>query len=82
MRVNRLPTAWMWAVDDIVHGLSIDLETRKRRWFANPGCLCDWDDAETSQTIAEYCARGVPGQIGEPLADVVAEIDRSVAALS
>jgi hypothetical protein len=72
----------MWAVDDIVYGLSIDLETRKLRWFVNAGCLCDWDDAETSQTIAEYRARGVPGQIADPPADVVAEMDRSVAALS
>lgn len=82
VNAHRLPTAWMWAVDAEVFGLSIDLETHTLRWFANAGCLCDWDDAETDQSIAQYRARGTPGRIGEPPPDVQAEIGRTLAALA
>lgn len=72
------PLAWMWGVEGEVYGLSIDEETRKLRWFANAGCLCDWDDSEVDQTPAQFLARGVPGQIAEPDMTTLAEIHQRV----
>lgn len=68
------PSAWMWAEDGNVYGLSIDLETRTLRWFANAGCLCDHDDSTVDQTPTDFLARGVPGAVAEPPDGVLAEI--------
>ena len=75
------PLAWMWSAAGEVYGLSVDEETHKLRWFANAGCLCDWDDSEVDQTPVQFLACGVPGQIAEPDADTLAEIVRQVSAL-
>ena len=80
--MQQLPMAWMWAVDDEVFGLSIDLETRTLRWFVHAGCACDFDDAYTKQTPPEFLARGVPGGVADPPSDVLAEIRSSAAALA
>lgn len=74
--------AWMWGADGEVYGLSVDEETHKLRWFANAGCLCDWDDSEVDQTPAQFLARGVPGQIAEPDLETLNEIRRVIAALA
>ena len=76
--MQQLPMAWMWAVDDEVYGLSIDLETRTLRWFVHAGCACDFDDAYTRQSPEQYLARGVPGGVADPTNDVLSEIERSV----
>lgn len=75
------PLAWMWATEGEVYGLSVDEETHKLRWFANAGCLCDWDDSEVDQTPAQFLACGVPGQIAEPDSDTLAEIVQRVSLL-
>jgi hypothetical protein len=75
------PLAWMWGVEGEVYGLSIDEETCKLRWFANAGCLCDWDDSEVDQTPAQFLARGVPGQIAEPNMATLTEIRQQVEGL-
>lgn len=80
-REKAKPLAWMWGVDGEVYGLSIDEETKKLRWFANAGCLCDWDDSEADQTPAQFLERGVPGPIAEPDLETLNEIRCAVAAL-
>lgn len=67
-------TAWMWAEEGNVYGLSIDLETSTLRWFANAGCLCDHDDSTVDQTPAEFLERGVPGAVAEPPAELLEEM--------
>lgn len=79
--MQQLPMAWMWAVEDEVYGLSIDLETRTLRWFVHAGCACDFDDAYTKQSPPQFFDRGVPGGVADPPADVLAEIRRSVSSL-
>ena len=66
--------AWMWAVDGEVYGLSIDLETRGLRWFVHAGCACDFDDSYATQTPQQFLARGVPGGVADPPAEVLAEM--------
>lgn len=78
---NIKPLAWMWSTEGEVYGLAVDEETHKLRWFANAGCLCDWDDSEVDQTPTQFLACGVPGQIAEPDADTLAEIVQRVGAL-
>ena len=75
------PLAWMWSTEGEVYGLSVDEETHKLRWFANAGCLCDWDDSEVDQTPAQFLVCGVPGLIGEPDAETLADICRYVSRL-
>lgn len=82
MKERTKPLAWMWGVDGEVYGLSIDAETEKLRWFANAGCLCDWDDSEVDQTPVQFLERGVPGRIAEPDIETLREIRRAVAALA
>jgi hypothetical protein len=82
MQQLPLPMAWMWAVNDEVYGLSIDLETRTLRWFVHAGCACDFDDAYTKQSPAQFEGRGVPGGVADPPDDVLAEIRQSVAWLA
>jgi hypothetical protein len=72
---QKAPTAWMWADAGNVYGLSIDLETRTLRWFANAGCLCDHDDSTVDQSPTTFLAHGVPGAVAEPPADVRAEVE-------
>jgi hypothetical protein len=72
------PTAWMWATEGEVYGLSIDLETRTLRWFVNAGCLCDHDDSTLDQSPADFLVRGVPGAVAEPEPAVLEEITRTV----
>lgn len=85
--MQPLATAWMWAVHnetygDEVFGLSIDLETRTLRWFVHAGCACDFDDAYTRQSPQQFLERGVPGGVADPPEDVLAGIQRAVAALA
>ena len=80
--MQPLPMAWMWAVDDEVFGLSIDLETRTLRWFVHAGCACDFDDAYTKQSPQEFLARGVPGGVADPPEDVLAAMRQSAAWLA
>lgn len=75
------PTAWMWAVDDEVYGLSIDLETNALRWFVHAGCACDFDDSYATQTPQQFMERGIPGGVADPPMDVLAEIRRAVDSL-
>jgi hypothetical protein len=72
----------MWAVDDEVYGLSIDLETRTLRWFVHAGCACDFDDAYTKQTPQQFLTRGVPGGVADPPDDVLAAMQQSAAWLA
>ncbi len=76
------PTAWMWAEQGNVYGLSIDTETRTLRWFANAGCLCDHDDSTVDQTPAQFLARGVPGAVAEPEPEILTEIHQAAATLA
>jgi hypothetical protein len=80
--MQQLPMAWMWAVDDEVYGLSIDLETRTLRWFVHAGCACDFDDAYSKQSPEQFLTRGVPGGVADPGNDVLTEIERSVSWLA
>ena len=73
-----LPTGWIWAEEGEVFGLSIDVETRRLRWFVNAGCLCDFDDSTVDQSPAEYLERGVPGQVALPDAAILREIRSTV----
>ena len=79
--MQQLPTAWMWAVEDEVYGLSIDSETDALRWFVHAGCACDFDDSYTTQTPQQFVQRGVPGGVAHPPEDVLAEIERAVESL-
>ena len=79
--MQQLPMAWMWAVDDEVYGLSIDLETQALRWFVHAGCACDFDDAYTKQSPQQFLDRGVPGGVADPPAETLAEIRRSATSL-
>lgn len=74
-------SAWMWEDDGEVYGLGIDLETHRLRWFVHAGCMCDHDDSYADQTPDEFRRRGAPGGIGDPPADVAAEIDAALSAL-
>jgi len=81
-----LPTAWMWAVDNTmyggeVYGLSIDLETKALRWFVHAGCACDFDDSYATQTPQQFLARGIPGGVADPPAEILAEIRGAVESL-
>ena len=77
-----LPTAWMWAEEGHVYGLSIDLETAKLRWFVDAGCLCDYDDSYVDQTPAQFAAVGAPGGVAIPPQDILTEIEQSAARLT
>jgi hypothetical protein len=79
---KTLPTAWMWAEEGRVYGLSIDLETAKLRWFVDAGCLCDYDDSYADQTPAQFAAVGVPGGVSIPAQDILAEIEQSATRLA
>jgi hypothetical protein len=74
--------AWMWAVNDEVYGLSIDLETHTLRWFVHAGCACDFDDAYTKQSPQEFLVRGAPGGVADPPEDVLADMRQSAASLA
>ncbi len=76
------PTAWMWAEEGNVYGLSIDTETRTLRWFVNAGCLCDHDDSTVDQTPAAFLARGLPGAVALPDAATLAEMRDAAKALA
>lgn len=80
--MQSIPMAWMWAVDDEVYGLSIDLETSTLRWFVHAGCACDFDDAYTKQSPQQFLERGVPGGVADPPADLLAEMQCSAAFLA
>ena len=79
--MQQLPMAWMWAVDGEVYGLSIDLETNALRWFVHAGCACDFDDSYATQTPQQFLARGIPGGVADPPAEILAEIRGAVESL-
>ncbi len=79
---ETLPTAWMWAEEGHVYGLSIDLETVKLRWFVDAGCLCDYDDSYTDQSPAQFVVVGAPGGVAIPPRDILAEIERTATVLA
>jgi hypothetical protein len=68
----------MWVDGDgEVFGLAIDEETHLLRWYASPGCSCG-NESAADQSIAQYRQRGVPGQVADPPADVLSEIQEAV----
>ncbi len=63
-------TSWMWAHNNGVQGVTINLDTGRLHWYDNPGCACD--DNSQEQAIADFLKNGP--LYGSPPEDVVAEM--------
>ena len=78
--VFALTTAWTWLANDTVSGMMLDAENGRLTWYEGIGCYCD--DGAATQTVAEFLQHGVPAGMGALPEDVLAEMNRSVAAIT
>jgi hypothetical protein len=60
----------MWPHDDGVQGVTLNLDTRRLRWYDNPGCACG-DNAQ-EQTVEDFLISGP--LYGSPPQDVIDEM--------
>jgi hypothetical protein len=81
MSGQKLPNAWMWTYDGEIRGLRINIDRGLLQWHDSVECHCADDGSAAEQTLTEYVTRGVPAGLGEVPADVLAEVNASVAAL-
>jgi hypothetical protein len=68
----------MWAHNNGVQGVTINLDTGRLHWYDNPGCACD--DNSQEQTIEDFLTNGP--LYGSPPPDVLAEMHSVLAALA
>lgn len=80
MLERKLNTAWIWATDRGVNGLVIDTDTHMLHWYDEAGCSsgCSCGGTCADQTLEEYLAKGTPGGVSQPPADVEQELMQTV----
>lgn len=82
MSDKPITTSWMWAVDDGVQGLVIERGPGIMRWYDGIGCACSDNDWSVVQPLADYGQEGPPAGFTAVPADVRAEVEASVQALT
>lgn len=67
-------TSWMWSAGEGVNGAQIDERRQRIAWYDEVGCACG--DSTTSQTFADFLARGASFSVPDEIAaEIRAAID-------